>query len=66
MVAWGSNEHGQITVPSGNDYIAVGAGKAHNVALKKGLDLMEVPSQVLHPWTRVTVSFSRTQKAFRL
>jgi hypothetical protein len=34
LVGWGDNDHGQIDVPSGNDYVAVAAGSDHSLALR--------------------------------
>ena len=35
IVAWGSNEHGQLNAPSGNDFVAIDAGQGfHCLALR--------------------------------
>ena len=34
IVAWGNNDYGQATAPSGDDFVAMSAGWEHNLALK--------------------------------
>ena len=34
IVAWGLNNYGQATPPTGNDFIAIAAGGYHGIALK--------------------------------
>jgi len=34
IVGWGANDYGQVTVPAGNDFIAVATGENHSLALK--------------------------------
>ena len=35
LVAWGSDEWGQVTVPAGDDFVAIASGYDFNVALKE-------------------------------
>ena len=35
LIAWGSNVDGQTDVPTGNDFVAIASGSAHNLALKE-------------------------------
>jgi alpha-tubulin suppressor-like RCC1 family protein len=34
IVAWGDNTYGQCNVPAGNDFVAIGSGFNHNIALR--------------------------------
>ena len=34
VVGWGDNRRGQATLPEGNDYVAIAAGRFHSLALK--------------------------------